>query len=438
MKLLARRQDRPRGMSRRSPRRLATGVGLALVVASLLAATAAPPAVAARGQDDGGTRDDAGDAMADATRLDPAGPYLGFLAGGADDPEDWYKFHVEQGSEINIALAAGILTGYVYSGEEDNLRRLSFQLLDPNGLLLDTPNTNQGDARVTLLYAPVTGDYHLRITSEYGFTGDYGLCFVPPQCPDFGVLPQSLIFGGSLRHEETRVLLVPPMHGDLGNPDGPTQQDYLDATLRGIRAWEPIMDRFASDYPAYAYLREIDVEVVVYDDANPVDPAGFDVILGYVPYSGPVFRGVASGGVSLQPFFDVWGLGDAAHFSGRLIALSLLANSPRAGQLEPDYPEVNDLYTVTLHEFAHTFGLGHTATWTKKHGADLMNSPATFVFGDGDALGDGGERTPAGCISSLNLYGMALLYRWIPSGAWEPSEGTYLLPKGMPYKLYCE
>lgn len=78
-----------------------------------------------------------------------------------------------------------------------------------------------------------------------------------------------------------------------------------------------------------------------------------------------------------------------------------------------------------------------TGAWTKKHGADLMNSPATFVFGDGSAVGDGGERTPAGCITSLNLYGLALLYRWVPGGTWQGSTGDYVLPKGMPYKLYC-
>jgi len=423
-------------MSRRSPRALATLLASLLLVTAFAASSVAPAAFAASaGAEPGG---DAGDTRADATRIVPSGPYTGRLHGGFDDPEDWYVFHVAQGSEINIAIAAGLLTGSTFSGPNDNLRRLSFQLLDGNGVLLDTPNTNQGDARVTLVAAPVTGDYYLRITSEYGFTGDYGLCFLPPACPDFGVLPQSFFAGGSLRHTDTHVLLVPPMHGDLGNPAGPTVLDYLDATLRGVRAWEPVIDRFATDYPQYAYLREIEVEVEIFDRANPVDPAGYDMIIGYVPYSGPVFRGVAFAGTPVaQTLFDAWGLGDAAHFSGRLIVLSLFANSPRAGQLTPDYPEVNDLYTVTLHEFAHAFGLGHTETWTQEYGSDLMNSPATFVYGDGSAVGDGGERTPAGCISSLNLYGLAILYRWVPNGRWVPTSGWYTLPPDVPYKVYC-
>ena len=411
----------------------------ALLVACAFLAPLVPTANAGPDRGDAGTRGDAGDTMAAATRVDPAGPYLGHLVGDAEDPEDWYKFDVAMGAEINIEIAAGFLTGTTFSGGDDNLARLTFQLVSPQGLLLDTPNTNQGDSRVTLLAAPVAGDYFLRVTNEQGFTGDYALCFRPPACPDFGVLPQAFFAGGSLRHTDTHVLLVPPAHGDLGNPNGPTALDYLDATLRGIRAWEPVMDRFATDHPEYAYLRNITVEVEIFDRANPVDPAGYDMVIGYVPYSGPAFRGVAFAGSPVtQNLFDAWGLGDAAHFSGRAIALSLLANSPRAGQLAPDYPEVNDLYTVTLHEFAHAFGLGHTQTWTKKYGADLMNSPATFVFGDGSALGDGGERTPAGCISSLNLYGLAILYRWEPRGVWQASVGDYVLPKGMPYKLYCE
>jgi hypothetical protein len=70
-------------------------------------------------------------------------------------------------------------------------------------------------------------------------------------------------------------------------------------------------------------------------------------------------------------------------------------------------------------------------------GPDLMNSPATFVYGDGFAAGDGGERTPKGCLSSINLYGMAVLYRWIPGGTWVGSGGSVPLPAHIPYELYC-
>lgn len=384
-------------------------------------------------QSDAGSGGDAGDALAEATRVEPSGRYYGYLVGSGVDDDDYYKFRVEQGESINVEIKGVLQTGSLVAG--DNQRRLSFQLQSPQGVLLDTPNTNNGDARVTLVRAPVAGDYVLRVTAEHGFSGSYGFCFLPPACPDFGIRPTDLIFGGALRHADVSVLLVPPAHGDLGNPFGPTVTQYLDTTLAAMHKWEDAMDRFADDYPQYAYLREITIDVEIFDEANPVDPAGYDVIITYAPYTGPLFRGIAGQDPSLQSRIDELGYGNDVHDGGRRIVLSLFASSPRAGQMEPDYPELSDLYTVTLHEFAHTFGLGHTATWTHEHGADLMNSPATFVYGDGSAVLDGEERTPFGCISTINLYGMAVLYRWIPSGQWVGSGGSVWSP--LPYALYC-
>ena len=251
-----------------------------------------------------------------------------------------------------------------------------------------------------------------------------------------GLMPIDLIFGGSLRHALTRVLLVPPTHGDLGNPvDGPTVVDYLDATMRGIKMWEPIIDEFIAKYPQYSYLDNVTVEVEVFDQSVP-SAAGYDVIIGYLETSGPAFRGVATQAPpDTQALIDGAGLGDLIHYANRYILLSLFASAPRAGQDLPDYPEVNDLQTVVMHEFAHTWGLGHTTTWTERFGPDLMNSPYALIYGDGNPVGDGEERSHLLCHSSLDMEGLAHLYRWMPNETWEGSGGSKGLT--LPYEWLC-
>jgi hypothetical protein len=413
---------------------------LALVVAML----GVPPASAAT-QNDAGSGGDAGDTFETATPIVPKGAYTGRLDHAAGDRHDVYRFPLEEGQSVNIEI--------VMSGNSSD----PVELIDPNGVVVDTSaaafghgvgpsSLLAGDSanrvlwggptpvRVAVHNAVIAGDYRLHLRTEHFATTDYSICFV--NCEPNVVAGTDFIFGGSLPNTDTRVLLVPPTHGDLGNPLGPTVLDYIDATLRGIRGWTTAMDRFAADYPQYSYLRDITVDIEIFDGVNPVDPAGYDVIIGYVA-TGPVFRGVAAQAPVGHSDLRRIGLDGYAHYSGRLILLSLFATSPRAGQMLPDFPEVNDLEIVTLHEFGHTFGLGHTRTWHPELGPDLMNSPATFVYGDGSAVGDGGERTEMQCLSSLNLYGMAVLYRWIPSGEWVPTSGSAPLLPGMPYEWYC-
>lgn len=253
-----------------------------------------------------------------------------------------------------------------------------------------------------------------------------------------GLQPIELIFGGSIRSPFTRVLLVPPSHGDLGSPTNMSRSglEYLGATLEGIFAWEPAIDVFIQEYPQFAYLDNVSVQVELFEGEVP-ETAGYDIIVGYAETSGPLFRGVAFGGADTQQFIDAAGLGDVVHFSGRFILLSLFAYSERAGQSAPDFPETHEIRGVTMHEFAHTWGVGHSTTWTPGCGADLMNSPYPFIYGDGNAVGDGGERTKPLCITSLDLLGLAQVYRWLPNGTFEGSAGSIELPDTMQYKEYC-
>lgn len=402
---------------------------LSLAIVALMLASASAVA-GPSGQNDANTGADAGDTFETAAFVTPRGPYQGRLESARGDTDDFFRFPLAEGESLSINIG-------LYGVDVATL-------LDPNGVPLDASEgtasassafTGELDVRLAVHRAVVAGEYRLRLYAGDALEATYSLCFMNCETPM--TAPIEFIFGGSLPTPDTRVLLVPPSHGDLGNPLGPTVLDYLDATLRGVRRWTVALDRFATDYPEYSYLREIDVSIEIFDGADPIDPAGYDVIIGYVA-AGPVFRGVATDGDSnVEEILDELGLKDAARFSGRVIALSLFGSSPRAGQVAYDFPEVNDLENVTMHEFGHTFGLGHTQTWHETLGPDLMNSPAAFVYGDGFPFGDGHERTQLDCLTSLDLYGMAELYRWIPEGGWQPSYGETDLPAGMPYVDYC-
>ena len=409
---------------------------LALAISAVLGL--APPAGAAP-QNDARSGKDAGNTFDKATPVKPAGYYEGRLDSAGGDKDDFYRFKVAEGSSMSVLV------------NTDAATTDPITLLDPDGNVIDVGTKLQGPGlsvsqaftseagtvRLAVHRAVVGGEYRLNLKSDQFETGKYNLCFM--NCEGIVDAPIEMIFGGSLETTDARVLLVPPTHGDLGNPFGPTVVDYLDATLRGINKWTETMADFAKDYPRFSFLKEIDFHIEVFDEADPVDPAGYDVILGYVA-AGPAFRGVAADAGtkdSVNNILETVGIRDQVRYSGRVIALSLFGSSPRAGQVAWDFPEVNDLEIVTTHEFGHTFGLGHTTTWHPKLGPDLMNSPAPFIYGDGFAGGDGGERTKMKCLSSLALYGMAELYRWVPSGEWEGSQGEVALPKSIPYRWYC-
>jgi hypothetical protein len=420
-------------------RRTLRTLGVALAAAVLVSAMTTSPATGASRQNDAGSRRDAGNDFESATKLKPHGYYEGRLDAAEDDGHDFYKFTLAEGDSLSVLLdfAAQTTDPVTMLDPAGNVIDVGAQI-QGNGVTVSSGFTSEvGAVRVAVHRAVTAGDYRLHVQSDRYELRDYSMCFM--NCEGVVDAPIQLIFGGSLETTDARVLMVPPSHGDLGNPLGPTVKDYLDATLRGLERWRKALKDFVRDYPQFDYLDEVTFHVEVFDGAEPVDPAGYDVILGYVA-AGPAFRGVAGDTGTkdwVNDILETVGIRDQARYSGRVIALSLFGSSPRAGQVAYDFPEVNDLEIVTAHEFGHTFGLGHTTTWHPKLGPDLMNSPAPFIYGDGQTIGAGNERTKMKCLTSLDLYGMAVLYRWIPSGEWQGSSGEVSLPKGMPYRWYC-
>ncbi|MGQ0536837.1 MAG: PPC domain-containing protein [Methanobacteriota archaeon] len=416
-----------------------------LLVSAVAFGMLAVPPMAAAPQSDAGVPGDAGNTFATGRTIAPSGPYWGTLDGFPSDADDYYRFFVPAGDSVNIEIRAGLVTGTPFPG--DDHKRLSFQLVGPDGVPLDTPNTINSDSRVTLVSAPVSGTYGFHVTDNLGIghRGAYGFCFVrfAVPCPEFGTRPIRLI--GALQHPMAEILLEVPPHGDLGNAAGPTRDDYLAAAVRGIHRWEAAIDAFVADHPDFSYLSALKMHVAVFDGPVP-ERVGVDMTILWIPASGSQFRGVASPGtdylwegVCWEPFSCGVYYGSVephAHLSDGLVVLSLLANAPRAGQLVQDYPEVNDIENVVMHEVAHAWGLGHTQTWHADTGPDAMNSPYGQVFGDGDPLGFGPERTAVSCISSVDLYGLAYIFRWLPSGVFaRPDVPEVTAP--FAYELYC-
>lgn len=420
------------------PRPVSLGIAALLLAASL--AALAPSASAAN---DAGSGGDAGNTHASATRVVPVGRYYGELSGG---DVDYFKFFVAAGKQIDIDVSAGLTTGQLQAFDAN--RRIGVNLWDPNGVLLDNPVTNVGDARVAWPRALIAGEYRLSLDASALGGRSYSFCFVVTgeTCATYGLRPIDLLKPLPVTH--ARVLLVPPSAIDPTAPRLPTE--YLDATLAGIRAWDASIAQFAARYPAYAYLAQLTSSVEIFDGAP--DAVGYDVIIVWSPYTGPMFRGLAAdyfgGGPLCTRFCAPTAFGHSTyaqlrpfvHDGTRLIVMSSFASAPRGGQVTPDFPEPADVYNVMQHEFAHTWGLGHSQTWTAAHGPDLMNSPYAHVFGDGDLLGDGGERTKWDCVSTLDLHGMGRLYEWVGRGVrWDQRapESTATLPPSVPYELMC-
>lgn len=417
---------------------LAALTGLVLVVAGI----ASP--VHASSQDDAGTAGDAGDSFEDATLIDPPVPYRyeAKLDPPNGDTDDFYRFQLEEGSDLVVDL-------YMPDGFNGTLA-----LRSPSGQLLDTAvqrstsTTASGNVtvrgsptsvptgtvwtRVAHANATASGEYRLHVHTEDPTDVPYELCYRPCEGPQDDTLwiddPQAY-------PTDLRVLLVPPQHGDLGDPNGPSARDYTVAGIQGIHAWETAIDAFVEAYPEFDHLAEIDIEIDVWDGHAP-RTVGYDSVVVFETYLGP--RG-GVGTVGGQEPLVQGPLSDKVRDDPGLAIVSLVSGDSAAGQVVPDFLEMNEVREVAAHEFGHVLGLGHTLKWSSEHGPDMMRGGVVEAYGNADPLGDGGERTDWRCISNLDLYALAQLYDWIPSGEYQEVDGfREYIDSPLEDDVYCQ
>lgn len=426
---------------RSSPAFVVGSVIAMAVAAALLWAT--PAAAPWSAQDDAGTGGDAGDTFGTATDIGIPVQFEGKLAPSQGDPDDFYKFTLEEGDQLVVDLlnvdreAVGPITLIDPEGRPmDTGVNAGGQVFFVPGSATATTALSADNGQLSIAHAPTDGDYRLHLHAEGSGAVPYEICIRP--CEQTQQAPIGL--SDPLRDTDIDVLIVPPAHPDLTDPNGPTQAEYVATARQAVEDWEPAIDQFTDDHPDYDYLDQLSINVDVLGEPQ-ASADGYDAVIGYTP-SGPAFRGLAY--TNCPAFWipeDV--LHQAAASTGtdtcpRPILLSTFASSPRAGQVAPDSPTLEDLRVVTFHESAHAFGLIHTQTWTADYGPDLMNSPAPFFYGEGEAAGNPPSPVMPSCPSSLDIYGLAVLYEWVDEGSFSPPSQAHVdLPSGMAYELYC-
>ncbi|HET6404112.1 MAG TPA: hypothetical protein VFH78_05655 [Candidatus Thermoplasmatota archaeon] len=407
--------------------RLPLVIAVVLLTPIALHASAAPP-----GQNDAGTGADAGNTFADATPL-PTRSAVGTLAPQAGDPHDWYKLHLDAGEAAYFF--AYYLCGIAVPAPAP------VALVAPDGTVLQaTPapcfsTSASATSRPNLILpaAPVAGEYRIHFSGDAGVGGDYTVCRTPCAWPDaldrIDLMPPypSATF---------RTLVIPPAHGDLGNPEGPTADDYVRTTLDALAEWDRVLDEYAARHPQHAYLAALRIEAEVYNGTQTLDGRSWDVEVHFLETHYGA-RGAAGCGraLGLAPVLPQLRHVTIAPLANCSIFITLVNSASSAGELIPDFVTLAALRNSVLHEFGHIFGLVHT--WTYVDGRpDLMVSPAPFYWGDGSIVGDGGAMAPRLCVSSLDLEAIAYLYRWIPTGVVQPpAKGSH--EAELPYELYC-
>ena len=176
----------------------------------------------------------------------------------------------------------------------------------------------------------------------------------------------------------------------------------INIATRAIGQWNDAIEVFTKNYSEYYYLYSLKIQPTVSNHTLP----GFDIYISWV--NSPLSNKTEEVGLSL--------LSTTYQGTIRNCTVQLATHSSHGEALAE-----GDMQNIALHEMGHSLGLGHS-----NYTGDLMY----FSYSIGN---------PAESISTLDLYGVAMLFSWEKEANFYPYYGwlktnSVVLPENIPYQ----